>query len=322
MSIAEFGSTVEEVQQKLNENLPHVFKGTQQSIELVKRLESEAIGWKHNLETIADWVQRERDLVSKFETSFGKLEKQVEQAWSEADKRLDDFASKAEGVTAKLQVARQSVENDVQQRTTALSGTVDDSDERLGTVHQTARSFLDTISKNKETYTNTRDELIQQMNNRVDQHNEVHPPLKTKIGKLVETDIPIINMEFNDGLELWQAMGASLKEGATTAVDDARTEFSSLVTDTEKDADGMLQDYLQKIPPEYEQLASESETVGNDATEAVQDFSSHLADRAHNEALETRAVVQTADEFTQGIADLPNKVQDANQTTDAMNTAL
>lgn len=109
MSIADFGSTVEEVQQKLNENLPHIYQGTQQSSDLVKRLNSEAIGWKGSLETIADWVQRERDLVQKFETSYGKLEQQVEEAWSQADKRLDDFTGQADTVTTKLEAARKPV---------------------------------------------------------------------------------------------------------------------------------------------------------------------------------------------------------------------
>ncbi len=322
MSIADFGSTVEEVQQKLNENLPHIYQGTQQSSDLVERLNSEAIGWKGSLETIADWVQRERDLVQKFETSYGKLEQQVEEAWSQADKRLDDFTGQADTVTTKLEAARESVENDVQQGTASLSGVIETSDQKFGTIKESARSLLDTLQKSKEGFTGTRDQLIQQMNTRIDQHNELHPPLKTKIAKLIESDIPIIDSEFVDGLELWQAMGTSFKEGASKAVDEARDEFIALVNDTEKDADAMLQEYLQKITPEYEQLASEVETAGNEATEAVRGFGSYVSERATNEALETRAVSQTATTFAEEIAGLPDKVQAANQTADTMNTAL
>jgi len=319
MSIADFGSSVEEVQQKLSDILPLVDAGEAQAEELHGRIASEAGGWLNTLVSIAEASKKDEDMLTKFENEVTALENTIAESSKTVAGEFDELAASTTKALTSVESSFSSTEEQLKSRATTLSTSVETLNENYNTVRDKARSLIDSLRITRETYQNSRDSIVEEVNEIYGKSQEANIELETRISQFNIDRIKDKTAELIvDFEEMIPGFNSKMEEAIEAALTEAKQDLDALEIDVDALAAEALTQYKVNLNRLQEGIEDEAKSLEQELTQ----YADSTVDILQQTVKETLAVAYTANQYLGGMAPLLAGIAATKRLAESINEAM
>jgi hypothetical protein len=322
MSIADFGSSVDEVQQKLSDILPLVDAGESLAEELHGRIASEAGGWTTTIESIAESSKEDDAMLTKFEKEVTALENVITESWKTEAGEFDKLAAKTTKTLTSVESRFSLIEEQLKSRATTLSSSVETLDENCDTVREKAQSLINNLRDTRETYNNSRDETRQEIIKSHEKVYDAYTKVEAEISLFHERDTDYFKRKITESIDSFKEAIPEFNTKTEEAIEAAQTEAKKVFDDLEGDvnilAAEVLTNYKESLSGLQEGIESEAKSLEQELTQ----YADSTVDILQQELKETLAVAYTANQYLGGMSPLLAGIAATKRLAESINDAM
>ena len=322
MSVADFGSSVEEVQQKLSEILPLVDAGESLAEKLHGRIASEAGDWSDTLVSIAESSKEDDATLTNLENEVTSLENVIAESWKTFAGKFDELAASTTETLTSAKSSFSLIEEQLKNRATTLSSSVETLDENCDTVRDKTRSLIDNLRDTRETYNSSRDVARQEIIKSHEKVYDAYTGAETQLSRVNEGDIDGFKRKITESIASFTEAIPEFNSKTEEAIDVAQAEAKEVFDELEGDVDVLAADVLTQYKENLSGLQEGIENKAKSVEEELTQYADSTVDILQQTVKETLAVTYTANQYLGGMSPLLAGIAATKRLAESINDAM